>query len=510
MDWPVRQRLELDTWFDCLKSEEAQKPQSRRIDDQIFVASLVTTECGDSQVVAGKVQLDALQVIERTAAMVLNEAEHAVDSGMQQVLVEQYADKLIDSYEELTFLRRLSRHVEYCSADRSLASAAKAILPQLCELTELEGLCLVGATSACSKFSPAEILCQSGNVPNTKFMQELIADMEASHRRIVVNNYQSELADKSLKPCQGVRSVVAVAIEKEGHLFGWLVGCNKRTEYKGAAIQPSRTIDDEIGSIEASLLEAAALMLGSHAANNRLFREKELLVVEVIHTLVGVIEAKDVYTCGHSDRVALIASRLGAELGLSNQDCQDIFLSGLLHDIGKIGVADDILLKPDRLTEEEFLQIKQHPERGARLLRGLKPLEKLIPGILHHHEAIDGTGYPNGLTGDSIPLMAKILAVADAFDAMTSNRPYRTGMPLSKAEEILRAGSGTQWDAKVIDAYFAARSEIVEIGLQWQRHLNRLLNWRPECSEIEKSANLTWLSFQHLIPVQGAWADHQI
>ncbi len=502
-EWPVRHGSKLNVWFDFLKSENIKSPQCRRFNDQIIVAILVETEYGDSQIVAGKVQFDSLQIVERAAEIVLSEADHAADAAVQQVLVEQYADKLIGSYEELTFLRRLSRHVEYCSADRSLASAAKAILPQLCELAGLEALCLVGATPVGTKARPAEILGHSGEIPSMQFMHDLIMTMEASHRRVVVNNYLSELADKSLKPSKGIRSIVVVPVEKEGNLFGWLVGCNKRLGDNIAAVQQSQTLQDEIGSIEASTLEAAALMLGSHAANNLLFREKEMLVVEVIHTLVGVIEAKDVYTCGHSDRVALIASRLGSELGLSNQECQDIFLSGLLHDIGKIGVADDILLKPDRLTAEEFLQIKQHPERGARLLRGLKPLEKLIPGILHHHEAIDGTGYPNGLKGDSIPLMAKILAVADAFDAMTSTRPYRMGMPLPKAEEILRNGSGTQWDSKVVDAYFTARSEIVEIGLQWQRHLNRLLNWRPECSEIERSTNLTWLSFQHLNPAQA-------
>ena len=376
-EWPTKQLPTLSSWFEHLQSKDVTSPQSKVIDGDVFVAALVETEDGDSQIVAGKVQIDSQRLVERAAAIVIHEAEHAADAGVQQVLVEQYADKLIDSYEELTFLRRLSRHVEYCAADRSLASAAKAILPQLCELIELEGLCLVGAVSDGSNVRPADVLGYSGSVPDKDFVHDLIATMETNHRRVVVNNYLSELADGRLKQSPGIRSIVVVTIEKEGTLFGWLVGYNKRFASIQGGAEPIRTVQDEIGSIEASLLEAAALMLGSHAANNRLFREKEMLVVEVIHTLVGVIEAKDVYTCGHSDRVALIASRLGAELGLSNEECQDIFLSGLLHDIGKIGVADDILLKPDRLTEEEFIHIKQHPERGAASVARIKTTRKV-------------------------------------------------------------------------------------------------------------------------------------
>lgn len=490
--WSEQYLEELRGWFDCLSNEGNPYPQSRRIGALMIVATLSQTDNGDSVVIAGRIQVDPLQLVERTATMVLEEAEHAVDASMQQLLVDQYADRLSDSYEELSFLRRLSRHVEYCSADRSLASAANAILPQLRELAELEGLCLVGVDKSTGHLLPGEVLGISGSIPKDEMVRTTIASMGSANRRVLVNNYLSDLADKRVRPIEGVRSIVVVPVEKDGDLFGWLVGCNKASDGCSNRADSTSRSNVEIGSIEASLLEAAALMLGSHAANNRLFREKESLVVEVIHTLVGVIEAKDVYTCGHSDRVALIASRLGAELKLSDQECQDIFLSGLLHDIGKIGIADDILLKPGKLSEDEFAQVKLHPERGARLLRGLKPLERLIPGVLHHHEAIDGSGYPLGLKGDSIPTMARILAVADAFDAMTSDRPYRAGMPLSKAEEILRNGAGKQWDANVVEAYFSARTEILDIGKDWQNHLHHLLSFRTESSVERQAFDPVW------------------
>ncbi|MEZ6134995.1 MAG: HD domain-containing phosphohydrolase [Pirellulaceae bacterium] len=492
--WPETYRTTLSLWFDELQLGPEETPLCKLVNDQIMLATRVLTDGGEGVLIVGRIPDMPQQVAERAARMAICLVQHEAESAEQKLLVEQYADRLTNSYEELTFLRRLSRHVEYCTADRSLVQAASSILPQICKLAALEGVCLVEVSDA-SERKADRVLEAAGNLVDFHFAVGFIDELGPANRRIFVKNYQSDLAMGCPSPRADIRSLVTVPIEKDGKLFGWLVGANKcRTETESWA-----TWAQEIGSIEASLLEAAALMLGSHAANNQLFREKESLVVEIIHTLVGVIEAKDVYTVGHSDRVALIARRLGQELGLAPETCHDIFLSGLLHDIGKIGVADDVLLKPGKLTEEEFAQVKTHPERGARLIRVLKPLENLVPGVLHHHEAVDGSGYPYGLVGEQIPLMARVLAVADAFDAMTSDRPYRAGMPLSKAEEILRNGAGKHWDATVVEAYFAARSEIIEIGLQWQDHLQRLLDWRSDCADCGEPVAATAISYQPLM-----------
>ena len=145
-----------------------------------------------------------------------------------------------------------------------------------------------------------------------------------------------------------------------------------------------------------------------------------------------------------------------------------------------MGVPDDVLLKPGGLSESEFNLIKRHPEIGARLLKGISALEKLIPGVMHHHEAIDGSGYPCGLKGEDIPLMARILAVADAFDAMTSDRPYRSGMTVERAVSVLRSGAGTQWDARVVDAFLVVEERILEVANGWQDHLEKLLTHRSK------------------------------
>jgi HD-GYP domain-containing protein (c-di-GMP phosphodiesterase class II) len=139
-------------------------------------------------------------------------------------------------------------------------------------------------------------------------------------------------------------------------------------------------------------------------------------------------------------------------------------MAGLLHDVGKIGIEDSVLRKAGRLTEAEYEHIKLHPELGYRILADLRQLADVLPAVLHHHEQWDGAGYPHGLKSVDIPQIARIMAVADAFDAMTSDRPYREGMAIEKVDEIFREGSGKFWDPDVVDAYFKAKPDIEEIS----------------------------------------------
>ncbi len=173
-------------------------------------------------------------------------------------------------------------------------------------------------------------------------------------------------------------------------------------------------------------------------------------------TLATTLDARDSYTAGHSVRVAEYTVKIGKKAGLNPEQLLVLRKTGLLHDIGKIGVPDHVLLKNGRLTEEEFNFIRLHPVLGEDILRTIQPaelMEKLIPGVRSHHERIDGKGYPDQLKGPNIPMTGKILAVADAFDAMTSDRPYRKGMSPAKALSILQDGKGTQWDSNFVD-YF--------------------------------------------------------
>ena len=165
------------------------------------------------------------------------------------------------------------------------------------------------------------------------------------------------------------------------------------------------------------------------------------------------VEAKDPYSGGHLWRVSQYAKLLAQAIGLPKKEVSRIMLGGFLHDLGKVGVPDAVLKKTDRLTDEEFAVIKNHPDVGLNLV-SLHPFAEMVrTSIVTHHERIDGTGYPKGLKGKDIPLDGKIIAICDAFDAMTSSRPYRKGMPIEKALGIIEKESGTQFDADLVTAF---------------------------------------------------------
>ncbi len=178
-----------------------------------------------------------------------------------------------------------------------------------------------------------------------------------------------------------------------------------------------------------------------------------------VETLAATVDAKDAYTRGHSGRVSGYAAAIAAALGLPEADIARIRQAGLLHDVGKIGVPDAILLKPGGLTDDEFAVIKQHPEIGERILRGLPFLAEILPAVRHHHERWDGGGYPDGLSGDAIPPDAAILAVADSLDAMTSSRTYRVALSVSEAIRRVREGAGAQYDPRVVVAFDRALAD---------------------------------------------------
>lgn len=172
-------------------------------------------------------------------------------------------------------------------------------------------------------------------------------------------------------------------------------------------------------------------------------------LLKSLYVMASLVEARDPYTGGHLWRVSQYSGLLAAECGLPDTDVARIALGGFLHDLGKIGVPDAILNKPDRLTDEEYAVIRTHPEIGNRLLSG-HPLAELAKAAVHaHHETPDGKGYPLGLSGKSIPVDARIVGICDAFDAMTSNRPYRRGMPIEKALSIIEQNLGRQFDTEL-------------------------------------------------------------
>ena len=196
------------------------------------------------------------------------------------------------------------------------------------------------------------------------------------------------------------------------------------------------------------------------AESNRLLEESAL---EAVESLNATVDAKDPYTAGHSQRVQRIAVALGEELGLERERLDVLRFAGLFHDIGKIGVPDAVLTKPDRLTELEYAIVKRHPEDGARIVGRLHSLHAAVPAILHHHERWDGNGYPQRLRGEAIPLEAAIVGLADAVDAMTTDRPYSAAMSLEDATAEVVRHRGTQFAPALVDAFVALVERMPEL-----------------------------------------------
>jgi HD-GYP domain-containing protein (c-di-GMP phosphodiesterase class II) len=377
-----------------------------------------------------------------------------------------FLKQVSDDFEELTFLRSMAEKLGLGDSTHTIEQLVKASLPELGKSAHAEELHYIQNTPKQLKLL---VSWHTDPIQRRPLHENIVLQLMDSLRQTAlsqpaIKNGIEHTAGPSV--LAGVRDYIAVPVLKSDKAIGWFLAINRLAECSEEEAQDYpewRLNQHEFGTSEASLLSTAAAMTASHANNLSLFNERETLLVNVVRTLVSAVEAKDQYTCGHSERVAIYAKRLAQQAGYSKKDCELFYLTGLLHDIGKIAINDAILNKPDRLTDEEFAEIQRHPAEGWKILQELEQLNYVLPGVLHHHERFDGKGYPDGLSGLDIPLDGRILAVADAYDAMTSNRAYRTGMPHEKAMGILRDGAGTQWDPEAVEAFMQIEQDIISM-----------------------------------------------
>jgi len=222
-------------------------------------------------------------------------------------------------------------------------------------------------------------------------------------------------------------------------------------------------------------------------SKNTLLNDLRELFFTTIKSISSALDAKDTYTHGHSHRVTLFSLIIAQELGLDDSSIEEIETAGLLHDIGKIGVPEDILCKPGKLTDEEYCIIKQHAARAKKILDTIPSLQHVSTWASCHHERWDGRGYPNGLQGEDIPLPARILAVADTYDAMTSNRSYRKGLPHEVAAEEIKNCSGSQFDPKMIEAFIRVEETFKEAALNPIKYYNEYSRLNKAIEEKECS-----------------------
>lgn len=391
-----------------------------------------------------------------SAALALRVAQRFLDAQSAENRVRQLQREcedlslnLSNTYEEISLLYRLTQNLKISGRDEELGRMA---IEWLSEVIPAESLAIyltpvTTSDSVDTEGRTAASLLTYGPCPaDCEQFARLLERLDAQDLQHPLMLHRHELGGLDVIAA-GIRELCLVPLCEGQNIFGYLAAFN-------------HTEGREFGSVEASLLNSVAAILGIHSGNIELYRQQREFLRGVVRALTSAIDAKDPYTCGHSDRVARVAVRLAEEMGCNEETLNAIYLSGLLHDIGKIGIDDNVLRKPGKLTEIEYEHIKLHSEIGFRILKDLRQLDEVLPVVLHHHEQWDGKGYPRQLGGKDIPLMARIVAVADAFDAMGSDRPYRQGMPEARLDQVLREGAGKQWDPEVIEAFFRARDDI--------------------------------------------------
>ncbi|MCI0364884.1 MAG: HD domain-containing protein [Phycisphaerales bacterium] len=237
------------------------------------------------------------------------------------------------------------------------------------------------------------------------------------------------------------KTVLVQPVSSDTNVIGLLIAGDKRGP------------DTAASSVDMKLLAATATHMAIFLENAALYEDLNAMFLGTLEALTASIDAKDRYTCGHSRRVALLTAQLGQAIGLDEHTVGRVHIAGLVHDVGKIGVPEAVLLKPGKLSPKEFAWIRKHPEIGYRILKDIPQLTDILPGVLHHHERWDGGGYPQGLAGEGIPLVARLIALADSFDAMSSTRTYRSALSRSQVLDEIDRCVGTQFDPVLAKAF---------------------------------------------------------
>ncbi len=314
---------------------------------------------------------------------------------------------------------------------------------------ETDGLEIVAARSRKAGKKPSEIIVSKTVV------QDVLENRVSTLSRDAAVDARYKEGDSIIQ--QKIRSVMCAPVVTDNESLGVLYADSR--SLTGAFSE---------GDLELLALIGNQAGIGIHRA--QLMAELEAFFLDTIRAIVATIDAKDGYTHRHSERVAAFSVKIATELGKSEEELEVIKLSGMLHDVGKIGVPEAILNKPGKLSDEEFAEIKKHPVHGVNILRNIKnPLfEAILPGVRHHHEKWDGSGYPDGLEGMNIPFLGRLLAVADVLDALNSDRSYRGSLGFERAVEIIKSDAGIHFDPEIAEAAVAlhARGEL-EIPAEW-------------------------------------------
>ncbi|MGQ9650118.1 MAG: HD domain-containing phosphohydrolase [Phycisphaerae bacterium] len=365
------------------------------------------------------------------AEIISSQVESMRDQAIARRDIEDLSSQLANAYEQFRLLYRLN-------TEMTLSHKSTVLFKHMCEdllaATVIESFAVVLSPDGTSLSEPTCIVSGPLDIQPAK----LVRLHEESRRLprnagdcLVVNNVPE-------------RPELAWAVGWLNQFILFPLSSNDR--YFGAILAINRRDGQDFGSEEVHFVGAVAQRASTFLENARLYDDLEQLFMGTLHALVSSIDAKDPYTCGHSQRVAWLARHIARLAGVTEEECQRAYLSGLLHDIGKIGVSEAVLRKEGLLTAEEYEEIKRHPRIGANILKGVRQIDDIVPGVLHHHDRYDGAGYPFTLKGEEIPLLGRIVCLADCFDAITTSRTYRKARPIEDARAELQSCAGSHFD----------------------------------------------------------------
>jgi len=407
------------------------------------------------QRLAGRAQLDTWAVAQQMVRVPqVPEASAAALAGLVGQMYDDLAlagtatqelsgvtEQLTAVYEEISLFYKISSGMRF-------SQKPDAFLENVCrEVQEIGSFGAVGVALARQEEDAAEpvidemaVLVGSCPAPRHEIMAALHGPIAAA---LLAGETQIHNDRRDLPPgATFARRLACVPLIRDKRILGALLALDKQS-------------DAELNSADLKLLSNVGNQCSIFLENASLYQDMQGLLMGVLHALTRSIDAKDAYTRGHSQRVAELSRTLARRAGLSDEQCERVYLSGLLHDVGKIGVPETVLTKPGRLTDAEFEAIKKHPTIGAQILGNIKQLQDILPGVLYHHERWDGRGYPYNLAGEDIPLMGRIICVADSFDAMSSTRTYRPALPLETVLNEIRRCAGAQFDPNLARLFVA-------------------------------------------------------
>ena len=363
--------------------------------------------------------------------------QDAAGARVHRQELHHLSQELSHNYEELSLIYTLSHSM-------ALNQPAEAFFRETCaDLQEVSSLNWIGLQITDRQPRLTSVAGQhflAGRPGNPEAARrlgpELLETYHAQRDPVILDEPGArwpELADHD-------KSLLVVPLHREGQVLGVLYGGGRRD-------------GQHVTSIDAKLCASVSNNLAIFLENFMLFEDAQALFLGTLHALTRAIDAKDSYTFGHSERVAELSRMLARAAGHDDATAERVYLAGLVHDVGKIGVPEAVLCKTGRLSDHEFEAIKAHPAIGADILRDIRQMEDLIPGVLHHHERWDGRGYPDRLQGRDIPLFGRIIGLADAFDAMSSNRTYRSALDHAQVIAEIRAHRGTQFDPDLAEVF---------------------------------------------------------